>query len=207
MNKQDEKSKKKRNILLILLLIIAVAVAVGTTYSRYMSTGTANAKAEIAKWQVKLNGENMSTTPITKDVELTYVSNDYVKSDKIAPGRKATFDITLDPTGSEVAIDYILKVDVSAITGISDANSKIAVTGAKYKIGNEGAEQEATITGEDGVVISETLQEVENGNIVTMTVTLEWDNNEDNLSSHDTANGAAGGTITVPVTVTAQQHI
>lgn len=208
MSKRNLQNKQNEKIggVIIAIIIILLIVIIGFTYSRYLSTGTANVNAGIAKWQIKLNGEDMSSAPITKDVELTYVANDYVKDDRIAPGRKATFDIILDPTGSEVAIDYKLKVDVASITGVSDVNSKISVTSVIYQIGEDGEKQRAIISSDNEVVVREALSDVESGKVVKMTAILEWDNDE-NLNSHDTANGAVAGTIKVPVTVTAEQHI
>lgn len=205
MSRQNKKDKKIGGIILAILIILLIII-IGFTYSRYLSRGTANANVQIAKWQIKLNGQDMSTVPVTKDVELNFVDNEYVKDDRIAPGRKVTFDVVLDPTGSEVAIDYILNFDVSSITGMTNANSKISVTSVKYKIGNDGAITNATINN-DEVIISESLVDVEANKVVTATLTLEWDNDSDNLSSDDTENGATAGVITLPVTVTAEQHI
>ena len=201
----NRKSQVKKGILALAIIACLVAV-IGGTYSRYISQGTANTKADIAKWSVKLNGSNMSTTPVTKDVTLTYVENDYVKDNTIAPGRKAKFDIVIDPTDSEVAIDYVLKIDTSDITGLTNSNSEISITKAQYKFG-DGAVQSANITAADGVTISESLADVEAGKALTMTVTVEWDNDDDDNNAADTANGIQGGKITVPVTVTAMQHI
>ena len=201
----NRKSQVKKGILALAIIACLVAV-IGGTYSRYISQGTATTTAEIAKWSVKLNGTNMSTTPITKEVQLTYLSNKYVKDGTIAPGRKATFDIVIDPTDSEVAIDYTLIIDTSAITGLTNGNSNVSITKAQYKFG-EGAVQSANITSADGVTISESLADVEAGKALTMTVTVEWDNEDDENNAADTANGVQGGTITIPVTVTAMQHI
>jgi len=58
------------------------------------------------------------------------------------------------------------------------------------------------------------LAEVENGEKVTVTVTVAWDNDSDSQSSSDTQEGVAsyvagenGKSITIPVTITAEQKI
>ena len=195
-------SKVKKGIVLALGLVAVVAIT-GITYSRYVSTATVNGTADIAKWSIKLNDTDISTTPTTKQVALTFEANEFVKNNTIAPGSKATFDIALDPTGSEVAVDYTLGIDTTAITGITNTNSLIAVTGAKYVIDGQ-AEQDANISGTN-VVINESLADVLAGNKVTLTVTLEWQDGAQDAA--DTTNGISGGTITIPVTVTAEQHI
>ena len=211
MNRQ---SKTKRGILITLIVVCLIALIAGT-YARYTSTGTANVKAQIAKWHVELNGTDITTTSEDVDVPLTYASNDYVKDGKIAPGRSASFTVELDPTGSQVAIDYAFNVDSAAIARALEANSTsaISVTGATYVVG-EGTAQEATISN-NTVTVSEGLTDVEAGKKVTVTVNLSWDNADDANNASDTAEGVAsyntnlstGKVITIPVTVTASQHI
>lgn len=203
----EKRNSVKKTIIFALIIVCLVAI-VGGTYSRYTSTGTANVNADIAKWSIKLDTDDISTTPVTKDVDLTFDANDYVANDRIAPGRNASFQIVLDPTDSEVAIDYTLHVDSLNITGITNTNSKIAITSATYTIGEgtEAVEETATLTSGTDLVIPESLADVEADKAVTVKVTLSWDNDE-TLNAADTANGVAAGTVKIPVTVTASQHI
>ena len=211
MNRQ---SQVKRTILIAIILACLVAI-IGGTYARFTSSGTANATVTLAKWNVKLNGQDISRETKNLDVALTFDNNQYVKEGKIAPGRTAHFDVELDPTGSEVAIDYTFKVDTTKIAQVLETNStsKVSVTGATYKIGTE--ETKTAAMAEDGtIIVSETLGEVEAGKKVTVTVTVAWDNDNDSQSTSDTKEGVAsynagenGKTITVPVTIVAQQKI
>ena len=195
-------AKVRKGILLAIVLVAAVTV-IGGTYSRYISNATVNTTVDIAKWSIKLNGTDISTEPTTKQVELTYEANEFVKDTTIAPGTKGTFDIVLDPTDSEVAIDYLLNIDTANISGIASNGANIAITGAKYVIDGQ-AEASATITN-DTITINEGLADVLADNKVTISVTIEWQDNDSNAA--DTVIGVAGGTITIPVTVTASQHI
>lgn len=189
-----------RKYTVLALVVFAIIAVIGGTYSRYSSTGNANATVKVAKWAVKLNGTNISSATGTVTPTLTYAENSNVAANKLAPGRSATFDIELDPTGSEVAIDYTL--EIAALTGITNSSSTIAVTGATYVIGT-GDSATATIT--DGTIsIPETLADVQANKKVTVTVTVTWTNGD---NAADAANGVAAADITVPVTVTAQQHI
>lgn len=203
---KNQKQKTTRNVIVFLILIVCLVAIIGGTYSRYTSTGTANVTTEIAKWSIKLGEDDISTTPATKNVTLNYVPNNYVKDGTIAPGREATFTIEVDPTNSEVAVDYLLHVDSENITGITNTNSKLAINGAKYKIGN-GEEQTATLNSSSDLLITESLADVEDGKKVTIIVTIQWDNDNDSLNGADTENGATGANITIPVTLTARQHI
>jgi len=211
MNRQ---SSTKRKILIAVIIACLLAI-IGGTYARYTSTGTANANVDIAKWSVKLNGQDISSQTKDVDVTLTFDNNDYVKDGKLAPGSSAHFDVELDPTGSEVAIDYTFKVDTTKIAEVLEENStsNISVTGATYKIGT-GETQTASMATDGTIRVSETLEQVEQGQKVTVTVTVAWDNDTDAQNASDTNEGVAsynagenGKAITIPVTITAEQKI
>ena len=44
--------------------------------------------------------------------------NENVVAGKIAPGSTATGEFVIDPTGSEVAIDYEVKIDTTNMTNL-----------------------------------------------------------------------------------------
>ena len=140
MANTTQRRSSVRKYTILALVVFALIAVIGGTYSRYSSTGTANATVGVAKWAVQLNGKDISSASAVVTPSLTYAANDNVAANKLAPGRTATFDVELDPTGSEVAIDYTLKINTASITGITNASSAISVSGAKYWVG--------TITGE-----------------------------------------------------------
>lgn len=209
----NTQNKVKRGIIALIMGAVLIAI-IGGTYSRYMSSGTVNSQIDIAKWHVTLNGQNISSESKNIEATLVYDNNNYVKNGKIAPGRTGHFDVELDPSGSEVAIDYALSVDATGIATSLEENSQseISVIGATYRIGSGEAQ---SVTATNGVInISESLAQVQEGDKVTVTVTIAWDNDTDNNSSSDTKEGTAaydagvdGKIITVPVTVLAQQKI
>ena len=208
MANTTQRRSSVRKYTILALVVFALIAVIGGTYSRYSSTGTANATVGVAQWAVQLNGTDISSASAVVTPSLTYAANDNVAANKLAPGRTATFDVELDPTGSEVAIDYTLKINTASITGITNASSAISVSGAKYWVGTiTGEGTNAAITSTDGVTISESLADVQKKKKVTVRVTVTWDNAADANSVADTANGVTAADITIPVNVTAKQHI
>lgn len=201
----SRKSTVKKMVLVAIILITVVALISGT-YSRYTNTATGTATLDVAKWSVKINDKQMSEIASgALPVALTYSANEFVSANKIAPGRSATFTLVIDPTGSEVAIDY--KVAIGAVTGLTNSGSAFALTSATYTVG-DGTAQNATINAGAGTIsFTEALADVEAGKKVTVVGTITWDNAADAYSAADTANGLADPNPTVAVTVTAQQHI
>lgn len=202
-----EGSKRKKSAFLVILILLLVVVVGGYTYSRYLSSGTAESKAQIAKWSVKIGGNDLDTYTTSSPLvaTLTLDSNDYVADGVIAPGRSGTYQVEVDPTGSQVAIDYVIKA--SAIEGLTEANNNIKITDAKYWIGDVSSEgTSATITGDNGVTISESLADVRANKKLTVKVTVAWENVETNNAT-DTTNGKAAEEIKVTTSITAKQHL
>lgn len=205
MTKQDN-TKRKKSVILVVLLLLLVVTIVGYTYSRYMSSGTADSTATVAKWSVKIDNNDLDTyksTPL--EAPLTLDTNPYVDEGVIAPGSSGSYTVEIDPTGSQVAIDYVVKV--SGIKGLTTANDNIKVTSAKYWIGEVAGEgTNALVDGENGVTITESLAQVKNNEKLTVKVTIEWENVEANNDT-DTSNGKESETVTVSTSITAKQHL
>ena len=97
-------------ILLALLLITAIAFSM-YAYAKYKTTLTGNGTATVAKWSFKVNGQTQTIPDI--DLATTMKENNNVVEGKLAPGTEGSFDLNLDATGSEVAIDYNIKLAVT----------------------------------------------------------------------------------------------
>lgn len=197
---KNRKSTAKRWTL-IALIIFALIVIIAGTYARYTTTGNATGTIQVAKWNVAMKADdgtvlNSETKPITFTVQ----SNNYVVPGKIAPDVTAKAEIELDLTGTEVAVDFDAVIDSSAIastfgTSASDVKLDVKVDGAAYTSGTAqtiNLKNNAAFTAENGKK--------------KVTLTLTWTNNEAHNES-DTSIGKSAPTLTIPVTLTAKQHI
>ena len=113
MNNQTTKVKSKNKgavVVLALALIVAIVLSM-YAYSKYTSTLTGNGTATVAKWSFKVNGQ----TQTIPDIELgeTMDAHSNVVDKKLAPGTSGHFDLILDGSGSEVAIDYNIKLAIT----------------------------------------------------------------------------------------------
>jgi len=202
-------SKVSRKIYIFLTLILLCSVityfAAGTL-ARYHSEAVATATVDIAKWEVKLDAQDMVASSVTVTPTVTLENNAYVAQNRIAPGTTGYFSVELDPAGSEVSIDYVVTVDVTNISGISDSTSAISLSEIQYTIGNDSPAI-ASPDFNNSFTIFEPLAKVVSGDKVAIDFTIEWDNENDANSSGDTNNGLTGNEITIPVLITAKQHI
>ena len=201
MAKNERKTRTKRAIFVVIALLL-VAYLISSTYARYSTEGKANGKVDIAKWAVVMKADDGTTlTSTTRDITFTVQSKDNVVPNKIAPAVTAVATIELDLTGTEVAVDFTATVGEmtnnlpSGVTLPSRVTLTSAVDG-----GTPGTAQVIPL-------VDNSAFTAKNGK-KTVTLTLTWENSDtDAAKTEDTAVGVAGGTLTIPVTLTVQQHI
>ena len=189
---------KKKTIVSVMAVAMLFAVSlffIGGTYARYTGDFTGETEADIAKWAIKVGDQE--TTTLTPS--FTYVENQYVAKNKLAPNRSMTADIEIDLTGTEVAVDILAEINTSSLAD---------------KIGSSKITATATIDGEDITskegklieLVDDKAFTAENGK-KTVKVTITWDNQEDTENDSDTKIGKEVENLTIPVKVTVQQHI
>lgn len=103
-----EKLKKGVAYSAILLSVATIGIVGGNTYSKYLTKIDGEGSATIARWSFKANNQTQKITNIK--LTNTYNENKLLKG-TIAPGTKGSFDIVLDATGADVAIDYAVTFD------------------------------------------------------------------------------------------------
>jgi len=208
MNKNKRAEKVKNAMLGVLVVLFLIAMIAGT-YARYSSTGATTTNAEIADWHITLNGQDISSQERTVDVVLTpeEESNENVTAGKIAPGHTLSGELVLDPTGSEVAIDYLLTMgNVQATSGTWNTDSSLSLSRITALLEDDENATELTVSDSE-IIYFENLNNVVAGKGVTFKVYVTWDNADNANNEADTANGAGIAQITVPITVVARQHI
>lgn len=199
MAKNERKTRTKRAIFVVIALLL-VAYLISSTYARYSTVGEANGKVDIAKWAVVMTADDGTTlNSTTQDITFTVQSNTEVVPGKIAPAVTAKAEIELDLTGTEVSVDFTPTIGAYTPSTLPSAD-KITLTSA-VEGGTVGSSNYIPLVGNSAFTASNGKKKV--------TLTLTWANDDEN-NADDTATGmlADGSrTITIPVTLTVQQHI
>lgn len=96
--------KNKKIILAVIIIIsLILIIAAGYTFSKYFSSVSGNATAQIAAWSFKANAGG-DTKPLT-GITLTPVNGR-----NIAPGTNGVFQIKVDSIGSDVDVKYHVNI-------------------------------------------------------------------------------------------------
>lgn len=200
-----KRTSKVKNIILFLVIIAFLIAIIGGTYSRYVSTGTANTSAGIAKWSIKVGEADISS----ETFEISAVDstvNGNVKQGTIAPGKDLVATLEVNPAGTEVAIDYNLSIGELQLGENFNNNSIIGITKVTATVEGEDPINLAKTNG--NYVFFESLEDVLLNKKVTFNAYIGWEEQGTTAGdTADTANVAQLTEITAPITITAKQHI
>lgn len=167
------KQKRYRNFF-IFYIIIVIFVFSNYTFSKYTKTVTSESTPiSVAKFNVKVNEQiigvnnefNLTLSPSNEEDKIN------TKDNKMVPTSERRFDIVIDPTGTEVALEYEFQFNVK------DAN--IIVT--KYSLDNGKTfktDVENNVVKGD-ILLKDNKEGFTDKEKVTLSVYLKWDDSQD----------------------------
>ncbi len=167
-------------------------------YSLFESNRVNTSSISIAKWQVKINDDNISGSSSTFTIDnINWIESENVKSGKVAPEMDGYFDIEIDPNKTETSVRYDVTFDFSNLD-----SSQFIINEIK-----EIDEKEIVRTGEFTYSNIFTLDDINNNETNTLRVYLSWVNDELNNEKDSNLGKVANNTIKIPVVVEISQHL
>ena len=189
----SQKSKKIIFVQIIYCIFVICLIFITKTYSKYTSFSEGERLFETANWKVKI--ENIDITKQQEnniDILLNTDDNKYVTEGKVAPGITANGTFTLDTSGSEVTIKYIITPGKIMYNEEEFLDFKIKMIKANNKI----------LECKNGEYTD--LIELENINkLIEFTIVVEWQSNDD---EEDTIKGIETGDLSIPINVRVEQY-
>ena len=189
----SQKSKKIIFIQIMYCIFVICLIFITKTYSKYTNFSEGERIFETANWKVKI--ENIDITKQKEcniDILLNTDDNKYITEGKVAPGITANGTFTLDTSGSEVTIKYIITPGKIMYNEEEFLDFKIKMIKANNKI----------LECENGEYTD--IIELENINeLIEFTIVVEWQSNDD---EEDTIKGIETGDLSIPINVRVEQY-
>jgi len=98
-----------------LFSLLATIFAIQDTFSLFETNVTATKDLEVGRWKIYLNGEDISLEETLSLDDFVYTNPTHIESGYFAPGSSAEFEIEIDASETDVAIDYDILVDASSL--------------------------------------------------------------------------------------------
>lgn len=186
----QKKSYAARLGVLAVALSLVTACLLGGTMAKYVTEVSGTGSATVAAWSFKANEK---TDTFTVDLAKTaYTNINNTGGNKIAPGTEGSFDIKLDASGSDVAVDYTI-----AFSNLQNKPTNLKFYSDKDK-GTEISDLANAFTG--------TIELKDVGTAVTKTVYWDWTIGADEAANiDDTTDGTNPEAMTFDIKVTGTQ--
>ncbi len=195
-----KKSYVARLGVLALALTLVTTCLTGGTMARYVTEVTGDASANVAAWIFKANsstGSSFNSIDMGATANRDTYTKTTVKEGVIAPGTKGSFKIEIDGTGSDVGVDYTVKIAKADSGNTLPSDLKFTTDNT-----NTGTQLEYTL-GQD---LSGTINYDSAANAMKKTITVNWEwpfDESDTKSSND--NTFADKDWSLDITVTGKQ--
>lgn len=155
---------KRYLIIIVAFIFCACFFAVGTL-GLFESSRGLEVHANLAKWTIKVNDQLISGLDTSFNVtNFTLTSASNVADNTFAPGTSAYFDLTFDPSGTQVALKYDIEFDFSTIINDHIVISSIEET-SNGNVYQTGAYKYSGLM---------SLEEVLDNEIRNFRITLTW---------------------------------
>lgn len=187
---------KTRFKILICIIVLAFSLSIiSTTYSRYAADANGNVAVDFAKWQILINGEDITSGNVRSlNITPNIIENKNVAAGKLAPSSLGYYDIEIDATNVETSFDLHLTLDSEDM-----ADLKIK----SYTI-DDGEE----ITIEDNK-IDESFDYEDGFGVITIRIYFEWyDTLEEEMDDdEDSSYAASHDSVVITTNLSFEQKI
>lgn len=190
---------KKQFYILSALFVIVVIAEIIYAFGLLESQTTRVVEKGLGEWTILVNEVDVTGEVVSFDIDnISYSTDSNVKNGKIAPGLGGYFDISIDPTDTDVSIRYDITYDKTSIEATQtsiDVSSVVETSGKAIVQTGEN-----TYTG----IIS--LSEISNNQVDTIRTTINWPNVEANGEKDYEVGKTSNASIDLPITIKLTQY-
>lgn len=149
---------------------------IGESYAKYTSSVDSLATMSVARWRILVNNNDiLSENAALQTITPTFIENEHISNNVIAPTSIGYFDLIIDAEAADVSFNYKISTTVNEDSAVKD----LIITG--YSI-NNGEIIEIT---EPDYVITDNILYSNPEKIYTIRIYIKWDDS-DNASMNNT---------------------
>jgi len=197
---------KKIWLLVGIVLLIFTGYEIAISYAKYVSQAQGVAEEGAGAWAITVNDEDIVTGNTQKTFvidQLTYLPNQYVADNVMAPASVGFFDITINPSGSSVAIRFDINIDSTGL-GINDA---IYIDSAFKIVNGVEVQNSMTKTTADTYTGTMSLSDVNLNQTTTIRVYVKWEETGENDEDDTLIGDLKNVNLDLPIVITVSQYM
>ncbi len=165
---------KKIYIILIGIVILLTSIIISNTVAKYITSTSSNADINIARWQVLVNNQDVtSANTLNNVITPIFPGNNNIASGVIAPNAEGYFDIVIDATNTDVSLRYEVTTSANEESIVQD----LVLSG--YSI-DEGERQEIIEDENGNFKIQGEIRYNSQDKDITLRVYIKWNDDDEN---------------------------
>ena len=138
------------------------------SYAKYLTSTEGNAKMNVARWKIIVNNEDIkNNNSLTTQITPTFLGNDNIAENVIAPTSEGYFDLIIDATEADVSFKYNIDIEVDENSSVQD-----------LKISKFVIDEEEIIPTDNTYSIERQVLHRDNTQIINIRVYIYWDDSE-----------------------------
>ena len=179
---------KKINILLACIALLFSLLVIQDTFAKYLTDAEGEADMNIARWKILVNNKDIrNNSDISETITPTFLENEHIAQNIIAPTSEGYFDIIIDHTAADVSFNYKITSSPNTNSSVSD----IVTTG--YSI-NGG--EIISLTEENNLISNDVLYSSTNTNkVIEIRIYIKWDDSETNTMNNEEDTNATKNSV------------
>lgn len=160
--------KKTIYSLLVIFSLTLCVFFITESYAKYLTSTEGNAKMNVARWKIIVNNEDIkNNSSLTTQITPTFLGNDNIAENVIAPTSEGYFDLIIDATEADVSFKYNIDIDVDENSSVQD-----------LKISKFVIDEEEIIPTDNTYSIERQVLHRDNTQIINIRVYIYWDDSE-----------------------------
>ena len=117
----DKMIKYRERLLLAFFSLFLLITFIQQAYAKYLTNAEANANASIARWNIKLNNQNITEqSDFSNTIVPVFPGTDHIAKDIIAPLSEGYIDLSIDASEVDVSFTETIQLSLAENNTISD---------------------------------------------------------------------------------------
>jgi len=142
---------------------------IGESYAKYVSSVNNLATMSVARWRILVNNNDiLNENAALQTITPTFIENEHIASNVIAPTSTGYFDLIIDAEAADVSFNYKISTNVNEDSAVKD----LIVTG--YSLNNG----EIIEINEPDYVITDDILYSNPEKVYTIRVYIKWDDSD-----------------------------
>lgn len=177
----------KKTILLLACFSFLISISTfKETYAKYKDDINGTTSFNVARWKILVNSQDINSSETSSaTITPTFIANENIAQNVIAPTSSGYFDIIIDSTNTDVSFSYTINLEIDEESSVSD----IVIDG--YKMNNDINNENVEIIAIEDSELTGNILLADTNKVNTIRIYIKWNDDTDTQEMNNAADTEA----------------